>query len=969
MGFYVKIDYFCDAAKFLRMDSFLDRVSRDLYDKYGSDISKLCLVFPGRRAGLFFAESLSKQIRQPLWMPEFCSIADLIFSWAGRRPSDNLRLLVELYKAYRSLESVAAVDRLDSFDRFYFWGEMLLRDFDQVDKYLVNADALFQNLSDQKIIEGDYTFLTPEQVAAVRMFWSSFQPQKTELQQSFSQMWKMMFPLYSRFRSALSDQGLAYEGMLYRQVAEQEDLPDLNPAILSYVFIGFNALNRCERILFGRLQAVGLAQFYWDRDNYYINDTRQEAGKFLRENITAFPPADPKASYTDFSQPKEIEAWALPSEVMQAKIVPQIIQNNRLHTDKSAAVVLCDESLLIPLLSALPQVASDVNVTMGYPLAKTSLYTFVDALLMLYQSARVRDKSCSYYHVEVSRLLSHPFMAFLCPKGAEDMKRRIINENLLFVPADALDSDPWLQRMACYPNDHGEWLTFLAELFAFVEAEAAQSEKGDPLLLPVLRLACMELNKWSNTLQTCGLHITMPLFFNLLRQMLRGISVPFSGEPLQGIQVMGILETRTLDFEHIVLLSTQEGFLPGSKEAPSFIPYNLKSGFGLPTTQDHEAIYAYYFYRLIQRAQKVSLLYATGGDGVQNGEQSRYLLQLEAESPHRIVRKTLSLPLVLPAPPPEIQKEKMGICKEMLMSYLDQYADQYLTPTAFNAYLQCPLQFYFRFIEQIKEEGAVQEEADGRSLGILLHRVMELLYKPFSGSLITARDLEGVLKDKERIRRGVEEAILDVYAPKHTAAPLFEQGRWLILADVLMLYIVQLIRYDKEHTPFKLNEIEKKITMRFTFAPQRSLVLSGRIDRIQEERGQIYVVDYKTGKDQRSFASCSALFAPERDLQNSAVFQIFWYVMLYSAEHPMAQAVPSLYYISKLFDATASCLLFDKSVKQEVTDFTPYMEEYRMLLGQSLTELFDLNRPFVQTQERAHCKYCSYNPICRRGEE
>ena len=949
------------------MNSFLDRVSCDLYDKYGLGISKHCLVFPGRRAALFFAESLAKQIDQPLWMPESLSISDLIFKWAGRRPSDNIRLLAELFKVYRSLEVTSDGDRLDSFDRFYFWGEMLLRDFDQIDKYLVKAEALFQNLYDQKILEEDYTFLTAEQVAAIRMFWGSFQPSKTELQQSFSQMWTLMFPLYTRFRRSLSDQGLAYEGMLYRQVAEQEEVPIPNSEILSYIFIGFNALNACERKLFGRLQAVGLAQFYWDRDDYYINDRNQEAGIFLRENIIAFPPADPNASYSDFSQPKKIEVWELPSDVIQTKIVPQIIRDNGLYTDKRTAVVMCDESLLIPLLSALPQVSSDVNVTMGYPLAKTSFYSFIDSLLTLYQSAKIRGASYSYYHVEVSRLLSHPLLTSLCPSAAEDLKKRIGKENLLFVPSDAFASDPWLQRIACYPHDIDHWISFLGSLMEAMEAALIHSKRTDPLLLSVLHFVDSELNKFRNSLKICRLQLSISLFFTLLRQMLKSMTVPFSGEPLQGIQVMGILETRTLDFEHIVMLSTQEGFLPGAKEPPSFIPYNLKTGFGLPTPQYHEAIYAYYFYRLIQRAKKISLLYTPGGSGVQNGEQSRYILQLEAESLHRIQRKNLSLPLVLPDPPPEIQKEKTGACREILMRYLDQHTDHYLTPSAFNAYLQCPMQFYFRYIEQIKEEEAVQEDTNGKSLGILLHLVMELLYKPFLGRLITAGDLERILRNKDLIRRTVEEAISDVYAPKHTATHLFEQGRWLILADVLTLYISQLIRFDKRNTPFKLKEIEKKLTIKFSFAPQNSLVLSGRIDRIQEEEGKSYVVDYKTGKDHRSFASCTALFAPERNLQNSAVFQIFWYVMLYQAEYPLAQAVPLLYYVSSLFDATASCLLFDKSVKQEVTDITPYMEEYRRLLSQSLSELFDLNHPFVQTQDRAHCKYCNYNLICRRG--
>ena len=351
---------------------------------------------------------------------------------------------------------------LDSFDRFYHWGEMILHDFDQIDKYLVPAKALYQNLRDQKGLEGDYSFLTPEQVEAIQMFWGSFQPQKTDLQQSFTQMWEVMFPMYDRFRRALDEQGLAYEGMLYRHVVETGHAPSLQnvPPPTSYVFIGFNALNACEHTLFRRLQAQGLALFYWDRDDYYIHNAHQEAGLFLRKNLHDFPPADINTSYDALSQPKEIESWALPSDVWQTKFVPQLIQDNHLHTDKRTAIVLCDETLLIPLLSALPEVSTNINVTMGYPLAKTSLFTFAEALLLFYRSARLRGSSWFFYHVEVSRLLSHPFISHLSPQAAEELKTKMIKENILFVPDHLFSTDHRLQEIAAYPSTPDLWLSF-----------------------------------------------------------------------------------------------------------------------------------------------------------------------------------------------------------------------------------------------------------------------------------------------------------------------------------------------------------------------------------------------------------------------------------------------------------------------------------------------------------------------------
>ena len=940
------------------MESFLYRVSADLYATYGSDISKLCLVFPGRRARLFFAESLSKRITQPLWQPEALSISDLIYRWAGRRPTDRLRLLAELFKVYGDIRG-----DMNQFDKFYHWGEMILHDFDQIDKYLVNAKALYQNLRDQKALEGDYSFLTPEQVEAIRMFWNSFQPEKTDLQQSFTQMWEIMYPLYIQFRCVLDEQGLAYEGMLYRHVVETGRAPSLQ----SYVFIGFNALNTCEHTIFRRLQVQGLARFYWDIDDYYIHDTRQEAGLFLRKNLHDFPPAETNTPCSHFSQPKEIETWAIPSDVLQTRIVPQIIQNNHLHTDKRTAIVLCDETLLIPLLSALPEVATDINVTMGYPLAKTSLFSFTEALLLFYRSARMRGSSWFYYHVEVSRLLNHPLISLLCPQAAEELKKKIIKENILFVPDNLFITDHWLQAMAACPSTPDDWLSFFSRLLDAIEETVLQSDTADSFLLPVLRLANIEVNKFRGALTSCGFSISMPLFFNLFRQTLKSISVPFSGEPLEGIQVMGILETRTLDFEHVVILSAQEGFLPSASEAPSFIPYNLKAGFGLPLREEHEAIYAYYFYRLLQRAQKVSLLYSTGGDTMQTGEQSRYLLQLMAESPHTINEKRLAMPVVLPPPAPSIIIEKKGVYQEKLMRYLNKDSNSLLTPSAINTYLQCPLQFYYRYIENIKEEQEVAEEADARGMGTILHGVMESLYRPFLEKTITTNNLQQLLEDKHIIRIVVEEAIQNHYAPQSTLVHLFEQGRWLILADVLTTYISQVIRFDMTRTPFTLKAVETGLKIALPVAPQFTVPLGGYLDRVQERDGTCYVVDYKTGKEQRSFESLEALFAPERRVQNSAVFQIFWYVMLYQEVAPSKKVIPLLYYIRSLFDPSASTLLYDKMNKQEIDDMTPYLETYRTLLGQKLTELFDLSHPFVQTNDMEHCTYCNYNRICQRN--
>jgi len=409
-----------------------------------------------------------------------------------------------------------------------------------------------------------------------------------------------------------------------------------------------------------------------------------------------------------------------------------------------------------------------------------------------------------------------------------------------------------MQQIAQYPNDPEHFLQMLLNLLDAIEAG---ENHVDPLLPPILRYAATEVHKFKNSLQTCGLQISIPLLFTLLRRTLRSLSVPFSGEPLQGIQVMGILETRTLDFEHVILLSAQEGLLPAASESPSFIPHNLKVGFGLPVQQEREAIYAYYFYRLLQRAQKVFLLHSHGGDGLSSGEPSRYLLQLEAESPHTLIQKRLSMPVTLPTPAPPIEIEKLGVCKERLLCFLDPKSLHPLTPSALNAYLQCPLQFYFRYIKQIKEADEVEEDGSGRSMGTLLHRVMELLYKPFLESEVTSADLDRLIGAPHQIRHAVESAIQKEYASSDYSVPLLEQGRWLILSDVLVAYVTQVIKFDKTETPFTLKAVEEEVKEMFHISERLSAPLRGFIDAIQERAGTYYVIDYKTGSVQNSFES------------------------------------------------------------------------------------------------------------------
>jgi hypothetical protein len=944
------------------MESFLSQVSAQLYAEYGQQMDRLCLVFPGRRAKLFFSEALATHLDRPIWQPESLSLSELVYAAAEGRPGEPLLLLSDLYQVYKEISGSE-----DSFDHFFSLGEVILRDFDLIDKYQVDARAIFQNVLDLKALEGDYSFLTPEQLQAIQMFQGSFGDGKGELQARFLGIWKWLYPLYEAFGRRLEEKQRAYEGLLYRRVAAQPErlLGAVEKQV--FVFIGFNALNTCEKAIFTFLQKRGMAKFFWDYDNYYVQNEIQEAGLFMRENLEKFPAAN--KGCIQLSESKDIHVWKLPSELLQTKWVPELVSRYGLHPDKRTAVVLCDENLLIPLLYALPEAAEAVNVTMGYAFSKTSLYALIDSLLLLYQSARKCRGEPLFYHVEVSRFLQHPYIR--CQSGAfvKALQKRMVQENLIYASPSLFADDDFLAPLANIPQTPSE---LLARLLTLLQAlEEGQPEKEDLLFKPVLQLARNELHKlemlWLQEMPNSSLELTQAL----IRQYLRQCSVAFNGEPLEGMQVMGVLETRALDFEHLIVLSAQEGFLPSTGDTPSFIPYSLRKGFGLPVSEQHEAIYAYYFYRLIQRAQKICLCYAASQEKMQTGEPSRYLLQMQAELPYKLQQHQVDMAVLPPPRVSPIVQPKEGEAMLRLRQYM-QGGDAFLTPSSVNVYLKCPLRFYFQYIKKLKEEKTLQEEVDGGMVGNLLHRVMKSLYKgclPISRPVQKA-ELEALAADEENLKEHIKAAILKEYGSQDRQSErLFVQGRWLLLSDVLLSYVRQILAVDAKLAPFSLLELEKEIHGSIDLKDAEgnvfTLHVGGIIDRVHEKEGRLYILDYKTGRDTAEMASLPDLFAPEAKMQNGAVFQIFWYALLYNEQYPGREVVPVFYFLRSLFtkDAQAS-LVTDKSDKETVTEIGLVAAAYKEQLASKLQELFDFSRSFVQTSDKEHCNYCPYADIC-----
>ncbi len=954
------------------MTSFLDTVATDLHQRYGNQLSDCCLVFPNRRGRLFFAQSLSKLIDKPLWQPTYSSIEEVVAEWAGRQASDTFALLLELYEVYSEV-----LQRQESFDRFYFWGEVLLHDFDLIDKYLIDAGHLFQNLKSQKELEGDLSFLTEEQVAYIRTFWNSFSPEESLLQQHFLTIWEALGPIYNGFKQRLKARNMAYEGMLYREVASAPPAGQLK--YKQFIFIGFNALNACEKELFRQLRQAGMAEFYWDYDQYYLNDALQEAGMFLRKNMQDFPSSLPYEHFNNFRQEKEIRTVAASSDAIQAKLLPELLKEMKAPTQQSTAVVLADEQLLIPVLHALPAAAEEINVTMGYPLRQTPVYALIELLLQLHRNAKTGDR---FYYRDVLAILYHPYIKAMAGHQAAVIAGDIIRKNKVYLPAGAFNGNPLLNtifRPTANPAALHRLLTgVLAQLSAAGWADNDKMVRG--YVLHCHRL----LNKLQKAIDERRIELSLPVYTSMLRQLFTHESIPFTGEPLSGLQVLGLLETRNLDFGHVILLSANEGILPRSMNAPSFIPYNLRRGFGLPAVEQHEAVYAYYFYRLLQRAEKITLVYNTKTDEARSGEASRYLMQLKMESGHRLSHSSVGFRIDPKDPVPiTVQKDEavMAILQEYLTDNEDTPTDKLqrsipdvplksISPSALNAYLACSLRFYFRYVALLKVPDEMAEDIDGQLLGNVLHHSMEDLYSAYRGQVVTADSLQSLSEDSGKISLAVERALAkDYYHKDSFPDEASDDGKILLLRDIVLKYVKQVIRYDKTQAPFTLEGTELQFEHRVPVqagGEKRSVKVGGIIDRMDRRGDHLYIVDYKTGGVTDSFKGVGALFGKDAAGHNAAALQVMLYSVLQQQKEPAKKVTPKLYFMRKLYGNDNNFLLLDKSAKAPVTAISPYSESFTAALSELLSELFNPAVDFTQTSEKESCKYCDYKKICGR---
>jgi hypothetical protein len=965
------------------MTYFLERIAKSLIKEFGNNLNRHCLVFPSRRAGLYFLKYLGAEADKPIWSPSILTINELFRSYSSLQVAGNEMLLYELYKIYRKVKRAA-----ESFDDFYFWGDMLLNDFDDVDKYLADASLLFRNVKDIKNIDMEFGGLTVEQIEIIKRFWLNFdQGNMTNEKTGFIDIWSILNKLYTEFRDALREKGLAYEGMIFRDLAENEEQTLTSDSRWTLIhFIGFNALNECEKKVMSRFRKAGMARFYWDYDESYIKDDKfNSAGYFLKDNLKKFGndmPADWSFN-TMLSAGSPLVLRSVietSSDVAQVKLIPRLINgleglspDNAHHT----AVVLADENLLTPVLSSLPENIGDINITMGYPLKQTTVYNLLRHLMDMQKNAAIAEGITRFNHKDVTCILQHDLVKGMLNEEEKELIKGILHNNLLWVSSDLFSGLENLGKIFVIPATP----VLLAEYFKDILSIVALSNQGENemsddslvqrnILNEFIYRIVLSLNKLEAIVRDPDVPFTNATYIRLLDRLLRMQSVPFSGEPLSGIQVMGILETRVLDFRNLIILSVNEGVLPAISSGASFIPFNLREAFGLPSVNHQESIFAYHFYRLLQRAENVTFTYNSNSEGLQSGEMSRFLIQMKYNDQLKPEFTNLNYEIRVSSSVNEVLERTEQHVASLREQFLENDKRRYLSPSAINTWLNCRMKFYHRYINKLKEPDKVAAEIDPAMLGNILHESMKVLYSSYTGQVVTGEILKFLLGNKKLLTSVINQTIRDEFM-KGSEGPV--TGNELIIRDVLLTYIEKILKADISLPAFTILNLEDKFYFEFRASDddrKYDILTGGIIDRIDIFDDTTRIVDYKTGSVADSINSIASLFEDDRKKDFDAWLQTLLYCEAYLANKPDAIVRPSVYKVKRLSAENTDDKLRIKTDRKNtlsVDNYKTIRDEFLSGLKKTVRLIFDNDEPFIMTRDtRGKCNYCPYKTLCMR---
>lgn len=923
----------------------------------------VCMVFPNRRSGTFFNAYLQKLAEKPVIGPKVTTVSEFIHSFSDTEVPDKIRLIAQLYEVFRSHSATS-----ETFDEYYYWGEVLLADFNDIDLYLADPSVVYKNLAGLKEIEMKFDFLDDTQKEVLRHFWGSLgRWEEFKSQEEFIRLWQLLEPVYFGFREKLKNSGIAYDGMVYREIAEQIKsgaTPRLE--FEKYYIVGLNALNECEKVVFKFLKKEGKAEFLWDYDQAYLQNLKNKAGDFIRENRVVFPPPDDfKVSDNEFSQPKNIRFVSVASNHGQAQVIPGSVGNLDGSFDNTA-IVLADESLLFPVLGAIPETVSSVNITMGYPVKNSSVFGFISLLASLLKNARIKEgKTPSFYYRFVFDILNHQLLGGVEPEAVSRFIEEAKKTNRIYIRPEELGFSDIHCLIFSLPVDvagYGEYFkAILKSIFTFLRSSQPENK-----ILPELIVSIYgAIEKLESAIAGLEPAIGPPVFFRLFNQYIGQTSVAFEGEPLSGLQVMGILETRCLDFENLIIIGLNEDLWPRSADSVSLIPYNLRFAFGLPSVDQQEAVSAYYFYRLLQRPANITATFNTIKEGINTGELSRFGLQLIYDSGHKVGQTSLDYKIrnnPVKFKPPVADEE----LSKLLLSRFS--ANRPLSPSALNIYLSCRYKFYLRYAADLPEGDEIAEDVDSRLFGNIFHKAAQLIYS--RADEITAGWLDALISEKKAIDEAIGQAFQSEYFKSKEPFPGKGSldGHNRLSYEFIRSYLVRLLEVDRQNAPFRIVGLEEKHLWEPEVAINgrtAKIPLGGIIDRIDQNEGKIRVIDYKTGLvDNLSVSTMEAVFNVDIKSRKKEAFQAFLYALiLRKTRFTGTEVVPGIYALRNLFNEKFNPYF---KLGNAPLDFTAIADEFESRLSALLQEIFSVGTTFSQTTFTERCTNCPYKTICHR---
>lgn len=979
--------FLCVPILYMYMETFLHCVAKFILENNFNSLKNSCVVFPNRRSEIYFSQEITKlnsESPKVIWLPRYYTVDEFVHSIANLRVASQTTQLATLYRVHQQL-----ANSNETFDRFFPWAQTIIADFNDIDKYLVDAHLLLQNIQDIKEIDDSLEYLTEEQRKALADFFNiTLGGDDSELKKRFLSIWHCLLPMYNEFGKQLSAKGLTYEGQIYRQASEKVKSADSQLPYDKVFFVGFNAITHSEEVIFESLQAQGRAMFFWDYDDEYIKNDLHEAGLFMRRFVTKFKsPAGFDCCHSFDYKEKDINIVASPTVSGQMVAATQYLAKFSDAQLYETALVLSDESLLTGMLEHTSPYVSERNVTMGYNVKNSVAGQWVELLLQLQLNKRVSADKTTFFYKNVLALLQHPFFSFIDSQYVLSATARIKNDAIFQVPVDFFSDNQFAGMVFADVTGQIQMSEYLIRLLKHLMSTWSQlpDEDADNWLIhqEMAYRMLLQIQQLDSELKDENLLVEMPTYFQLLRKCLNSLKVPFEGESINGLQVMGFLETRNIDFQNLIILNVNEGTLPVDGNTTSFIPFSLRRGFGLPTHEEREAMYAYYFYRLIQRAENIMLTYFVGNtDGVK-GEPSRYIMQLVYNG-YNVKQHNLQSNICFSGNG-GISLDKNDYTMKLLNEYVvdGKNAENVkpLSPTSLVTYQKCPLMFYFSKLLRLDPDDEMEENIDARQFGNIFHKAMQFIYSVFLGKgPIRGDEIRNL--DKVFIRKSIDKAFVEVMFPqrkdyeREIDLDTFCLGKHLngnnnLIYNIIVKYIEAQLKYDAntaDNGPIEFLSIEMSHNMVFPIVIDNKKInvkLGGTIDRVDKTNGVVRIVDYKTGGNDVECKKIEDVFDPENIDKYKGILQTMIYGMVYNNSNPNIDEL-SLH----LFKTSQLSTLSDFKIHSKADDafadgnFLKVSENVNGFVVDILSDIFDKTKPFVQTTNLNECEKCNFFYFC-----